>query len=243
MNGANRKTDSFFLIGLLILLLVGFCQTVFAATVSEHQIKQAVKGYIEKNMPWAPGALRLEFVVNPGDQQFSGQKVSWQVQGRQDEDFIGESAFNVRFYDLDSVFLRELPVRVKMEASIDVVVTTKPLSIGTVIGSEDVKQCQRWYSQYPQGVMTDLEEVVGKTLTTQVRANTELTRYALKAARLVRKGSMVKMLAETGTLVVTAIGQSQENGAQGEVIRVKNLSSNKIVYAKVIDPSLVKVEF
>ncbi len=243
MEHRTGKINSLVVIVLALLLATGSCGTLWAATVSEGQIKQVVKAYVEKNMPWGEGALRMEFVYNLADQSFQNQKVVMQVQGRQDEDYIGESAFNVRFYDDNGIFLRELPVRVRMEAALEVVVSAKPLNIGMVIGSDDVKRCQRWYSQYPHGVMTDLEEVVGKTLSTQVRANSEITKYVLKTTRLVRKGSMVKMLAESGTLVVTAIGQSQENGGEGDIIRVKNLSSNRIVYAKVIDPSMVKVEF
>ena len=213
-----------------------------AMTIPESELKQGIKSHIERNMPWEPGGLRIEFPFKISDQELNGKKISWQVHQRQDEDFIGETIFNIRFYD-QGIFVRELPVRVKMEASLSVVVSLKPLSRGTVIGREDVKVCQRWYSQYPQDIINDPEEVIGKVLTTQVRGNGEITKPMLKPSRLIRKGSVVKMLAENGSLVVTAMGLSEENGGQGDVIRVKNLSSNKVVYAKVIDQSLVKVDF
>jgi flagella basal body P-ring formation protein FlgA len=65
----------------------------------------------------------------------------------------------------------------------------------------------------------------------------------LKSAQMVRKGSIVKIMAENGSLLVTTIGLSEDNGGQGDIIKVKNLTSNKIVYAKVIDQALVRVDF
>jgi flagella basal body P-ring formation protein FlgA len=50
-------------------------------------------------------------------------------------------------------------------------------------------------------------------------------------------------MAENGSLLVTTIGLSEDNGGQGDIIKVKNLTSNKIVYAKVIDQALVRVDF
>ena len=243
MNERNAKWMSRAGIFLILFLSIGFWTGASAAVLSEKDMRHIVSAYIEKNMPWNPGALRIEYPMRLQEQQFQEKKITWQVQGRQDDDFIGETIFNIRFYNQEGILIREIPVHTKLEAALDVVVSTKPLSRGTVLEPDDIRLCQRWYNRYPQDVVTDPDDAIGKMLSTQVRSNTEITKSVLKASRLIRKGSIVKMVAESGSLVVTAMGLSQENGGKGDIIRVKNLSSNKVIYAKVIDPSLVKVDF
>jgi len=65
----------------------------------------------------------------------------------------------------------------------------------------------------------------------------------LKMFPLVRRGKMVRIILESGPLTVLTSGQSQEDGARDDLVRVKNLSSSKIIYARVVDDNTVKVEF
>jgi flagella basal body P-ring formation protein FlgA len=215
---------------------------VSAAVVTEGRIREIVKTHIEKNMPWAPGALRIEILYLPTDQQFKGQKITWQVQGRLNEAYIGESFFNVRFYD-GEVFCRQVPVRVRMEAAMDVVVSARPLPRDTVLGPDDVKVVKKWFNRAPRDILSDPEEAIGKNIAAPVRINEEITRAMLKTPRIVKKGSLVRILAESDALVISTMGLSEDNGSRGEIIRVKNLTSNKIVYAKIINEALVRVEF
>ena len=230
-----------------VLLVLALVPAAMAAPTSstiirEAQIRKIVKSYIEKNTCWDPANLRIEFPVRLTDQEFDGKKVSWQVYSRQNEEFIGESIFTVRFYDQD-IFVRELAVPVRMETAVDVVVSARPLPRDAVISRDDVKVVKKWFNRIPQNVLSDPKDAVGKTLVASVGYNTEITKMMLKTTRLVLRGALVKVLAETGSLVITTVGLSENDGGCGDIIRVKNLSSNKTVYAKVIDHALVRVEF
>jgi flagella basal body P-ring formation protein FlgA len=107
-----------------------------------------------------------------------------------------------------------------------------------------VKVVKKWFDSIPpQNLVTQVDDVYGKNIASSVRANCEIMQAMLKSAQMVRKGSIVKIMAENGSLLVTTIGLSEDNGGQGDIIKVKNLTSNKIVYAKVIDQALVRVDF
>lgn len=229
---------------LLVLSLApaGMGAPTSSTIIREAQIRKIVKSYIEKNTCWDPANLRIEFPVRLMDQEFDSKKISWQVQSRQNEEFIGESIFSVRFYDQD-IFVREISVPVRMETAVEVVVSAKPLSRETVINRDDVKVVKKWFNRIPQNVVADPKDAVGKTLTVPIGYNAEITKMMLKTTRMVLRGALVKMMAENGSLVITTIGLSENDGGCGDIIRVKNLSSNKIVYAKVIDHALVRVEF
>lgn len=223
------------------LAAAGLSGFACAATLSEGQIRAIVKSHIEKNMQWDPAAFRIEFPVPLAPQEFKG-KITWQVQERRSEEFIGESVFNVRFYE-NGILVRELPIPVKMEAAQDVLVSTKPLSRETVLGPDDVKIVKKWYVRMPSTVLTDAEEAIGKVLTQSIRANGEITKAMLKTPLMIRRGNIVRIVAESGSLAITTVGLSEDNGGRGDIVRVKNLSSNKIVYAKVVDQALVRVDF
>lgn len=238
----------------ICLVLVGICLFLFfvliadriclaaAGPLTESDIHKIVKAYIEKTMPWHQGTLRLEFLPNNTECDIKGKRLSWQIQSRRNEAFIGESSFNVRFYD-QGVFIKDLPVRVNMEVEMDVVESTKSLGRDTEIRACDVRMTKKWFTEIPENVLSDPEQAVGKVLTTAVRVNAEITRNMLKKATVVKRGAMVKIVAESGPLLITTFGLSEENGGRGDVIRVKNISSNKIIYTKVVDQALVQVTY
>jgi flagella basal body P-ring formation protein FlgA len=60
---------------------------------------------------------------------------------------------------------------------------------------------------------------------------------------LVKKGEMVEVSAADGQLVVTMKALAMQNGAQGEVVTVRNLDSKKDFSAFVIDENRVQVRF
>jgi len=65
----------------------------------------------------------------------------------------------------------------------------------------------------------------------------------LKEIPLVRKGKMVKIVFDNGSVHIVTVGLSEEDGVAGNVVRVKNITSNKIIYARVLSDSVVGIGF
>ena len=122
-----------------------------------------------------------------------GEKITLEVRNHQDESFIGDSTFIVAIYD-DGTLIREIPVRVRMEAALDVVISTKYLQRDSEIGYSDVKLVRKWFSRMPAHVVTQIEDAVGKQLYSDVKQNTEIKRNMLKSVKTIRRGKMVKIL-------------------------------------------------
>ncbi len=59
---------------------------------------------------------------------------------------------------------------------------------------------------------------------------------------VVRARQRVTMTARVGALVVTAAGESHQDGRVGEVIRVENVDSHKVLRARVTGPGRVDIE-
>jgi len=212
------------------------------ASIKGKDLKALVKKYIETNMPWKEENLRIEFLGRIIDPPVQGEKISCQVKSRQDEAYIGDSTFTVGIYD-DGTLVREESVRVRMEVAMAVVVSAKILPRDVEINADDVKFVRKWFNQNPANIVTQMDDVIGKHPYSDIRQNIEIKRNMLKSVKTIKRGKMVKIVLENGPMMIVTFGLSEEDGSRGDFIKVKNISSNKIVYAKVIDDSSVRVDF
>lgn len=124
-----------------------------------------------------------------------------------------------------------------------VVCTSCPLRRYQVIGTQDVKLVKKNVAHVPQQALTDIKDVVGKRTRRSVGANAIVTTRLVEAVPLVKRGDLVTVVAESPTLKITCKGLVREKGYQDDIVMVTNLGSKKVIYAKVVNGSTVKVEF
>jgi flagellar basal body P-ring formation protein FlgA len=60
---------------------------------------------------------------------------------------------------------------------------------------------------------------------------------------LVKQNQLVKMIAQAGPVLITTHGECLTNGRLGETVRVRNLDSKAIVFARVVDRACVQVSY
>jgi flagella basal body P-ring formation protein FlgA len=232
----------------VILLLIAWCGTLGlpedaqGATIRAEEIKAAILLHVENNMPWAPGAIRVDFPGKVADVEVPGEQGKLEVQNRPDEDYIGDAVFSVKLYSGEALY-KEEKVRVVLEVLRDFVVSARFLTRNKSIAADDVRVLRKWVKRIPPNVLTSPADVMGKALTMNLTPNSEITRSNIKAPLLIKKGSVVRILFDNGYLNVTTVGISEEDGVTDALIRVKNVSSNKTIYARVASDSLVKIEF
>lgn len=205
-------------------------------------IKTAVKKYIEANMPWQQGSMRVDFLGRIQDVSLQGEKISYEVKSIREESYIGDSTFTVVVSD-EGTLLREIPVRVRMEVAIEVVVSTKYLHRDSEIGQGDIKLVRKWFTQMPVHVVTNMEDALGKRLYSDVMQNSEIKRNMLKSIKTIKRGKIVKVVLESGPMMIMTFGLCEEDGSRGDFIRVRNTSSNKTIYARIVDDSSVMIEY
>lgn len=229
---------------LLIALacLCGFAPDSGAAPVGEKAIKQAVKKHVEDNAPWPKDRVRVEFFGSMPEVSLPEGSANVQVRSRAGEHYIGRTSFTVRFSKGDTV-VREEAVRVRIEVLTDVVVTTHGIMRDAIIGTDDVTVTSKWMDTATTGILTDSSDVVGKKAVVRLNAGTEVTRQMLRSVPVVKKGEVVRIVLESGPMVISAVGLCQEDGGKGDLVRVQNVASKKTIFARVMGTSLVRVDF
>jgi len=226
----------------LLALLCTFAPVCGASTSGEKAIKEAVRKHVEDNAPWPRERVRVEFFGPMPEVAGPAGQADLKVRSRAGERYIGRTSFTVRFSKGDTV-VREEAVRVRIEVFTDLVVSTREIMRDAVIGSDDVTVTSKWMDTAPAGILTDAAEVVGKKAVMRLNAGTEISRTMLRSAPVVKKGEVVRIVLESGPMVISAVGLCQEDGGKGDLVRVQNISSKKIIFARVMGSSLVRVDF
>jgi len=124
-----------------------------------------------------------------------------------------------------------------------VVCASKNLKKGEIIGKDGVHLIRKNISHLPPDVLKEVGKVVGKTVTHNIRENTCLKEWMLERPPMVDKGDLVTIIAESGNLKVTVLGKVLERGCVGELVKVQNIMSKKEIHAKVVNNSIVRVNF
>jgi len=228
-----------------VVFLFLFSTHLYAATtvvIKGETIKTYVRTYIEKNISWPKNVVRVEFPSTVSDLRLTGKKITCRVLSQRNEDFIGNSSFVFKCYE-NGTFLNGKTVRVKIEVLMDVVVSTKSLHRNIKINRDDVRLAKKWFNRLPSNIISSLDAVVGMKLRTSVKPNAEITGNMVRPIPLVKRGKPVKIIFENGPMRITTLGLSDQDGLYGELIKVRNVSSKNMIYARVMGNSLVKVEF
>ena len=225
-----------------LVLLAVIPATAAAGVIRGQAIEEAIRAYVAKNIFQTGRDTRIDFPGGISDVTLDGEDITWQVQSRRNEDFFGNTSFSVRFYE-DGRLLDEKIIKARLEVLMHVVVSVRSLGRDTVLSPDDVRVMARWFTRPPRNIVSSLDGVVGKKLRTGVSPNTEISRNRLEDVPAVKKGRPVKIIVDNGLMGITTIGISEQDGMHGELVKVKNASSHKTIYARVVDNSLVEVEF
>ena len=210
-----------------------------SVTVSKGEIEKIAKNFILANNPWRENAQIVELkatrsVVLP--------KGSLSYQCLPPRRFIGSFTLPIVFRVNGKIADRVL-VMAKVKARVPVVVSSYPLRRGEVITREKVRVETRELTHVRAGLFTNINEVLGKRMKRTIGANVILHRGLIEIPPLIKRGTRITIMASSQGLIVTAPGQAKENGHLGEMIKVINLLSKRIIYGQVIDEKTVRVDF
>jgi len=114
---------------------------------------------------------------------------------------------------------------------------------GTVIDRGDVVLLRRNTSNLSKAPLMDIHSVLGRTAKRNIAAETCLASWMLEKTTVVEKGDLVKILAESNTIRLSAPGKALMDGDTGDVIRIENLMSEAEIVAEVVDHATVRVNF
>lgn len=84
-----------------------------------------------------------------------------------------------------------------------------------------------------------IDEVVGQASLRPLRPGQVLQKRMLASPVLVKRGDAVVIEARSGPVQVSASGEALEPGRQGDVVRVRNVNTGKVIRARVVEAGTV----
>jgi flagella basal body P-ring formation protein FlgA len=132
-------------------------------------------------------------------------------------------------------------LRARVRAFGDVWVANRFLPRGTLLSQGDLRTERRDLTTLPAGYETDATRLIGKRLRRSLREQAAIPPRALEAPKLVNRGDRVTIVVNHGGMQVTASGTALRDGAQGEYVRVRNETSERIIEGEVVATRRVQV--
>ncbi|MEW6519953.1 MAG: flagellar basal body P-ring formation chaperone FlgA [Thermodesulfobacteriota bacterium] len=123
-----------------------------------------------------------------------------------------------------------------------VILASHHLSRRSIISAADIETDFRDISMLGSSLVSRPDQAIGKQLNKSLRAGDLVFAHLLKNPPAVKRGDQVTIIAKNGGLQVSAPGEVKNAGAIGDTVRVKNLTSRRILQAKVVNEGVVEVE-
>lgn len=142
---------------------------------------------------------------------------------------------------VDGRFYNKSTVRFKVRAYEQVAVISQNLPVKHILTREDLHFEKLDTNRLSPGYITDIEKVLGMETRRLLKSGTPLNVYMLEKPIIIKQMAMINITSKVNGIVVKTSGQALQDGREGNSIRVKNISSNKVVIGKVIDSSTVEV--
>ncbi|MGB7800226.1 flagellar basal body P-ring formation chaperone FlgA [Buttiauxella sp.] len=134
-----------------------------------------------------------------------------------------------------------LTVAVKTAVNVPVLVAAQTLERGQVIAAADVVMRVQDIAPLNGQFFNTPEEVLGQTVKRRISASQVVNVAQLEQPVMVERGQSVLMVARHQGIEASTTGEAMKQGRKGDVIRVRNISSQRTVDAIVVSPGVVQI--
>ena len=185
------------------------------------------------------GEVTLDILAIPADLQVPLGAIQYTIGIPGGVRFAGPTATYVTI-NVDGRRFHSVLVRAEVKRYQQVVVAARPIDAQEIITSEALR-LERMDTGRLASYITDGNQVLGLASRRSVAIGTPITSSMVVKPILIKRGALVTIVARMGDIEVTAAGQALQDGAHGQLIRVQNMNSKRMIAAQVVDASTVLV--
>lgn len=202
---------------LLPLFLLSIALSV-AARQETGPVKKAVEDFLQIQTRGLPG--QASFVIgNIEAQNNLAPCPAFEVSLPPGARAWGNTNVNVRC-QVENGWSIFVSVRIRVLG--EYLVTTRPLSQGQVIVETDLARSRGDLASLPAGIVTDIAQAVGKSMSISVTSGQPLRNDLLKQPMVVQQGQSVRVLSKgPGFQVTSGDGRALNNAIDGQVVQVR----------------------
>lgn len=125
--------------------------------------------------------------------------------------------------------------------TVEVPVLKSRILRGDLIREADLEWVRMKADRVQADVLIDMAELIGKTPRRGIRAGHPIRGNDVTRPLLVEKNSLVTIIHRVPNMMLTAQGKALQNGADGDIVQIRNGRSNQVIEAEVVGPGRVAV--
>lgn len=122
-------------------------------------------------------------------------------------------------------------VRAKVKVTARLPVANRAMKRGEFIGAQDIEWHPVVLGASDRDLLTRTDDIIGRQVSRKLRRHRAIQLHHLNAPQWVNIGDKVIIEARSQGFSANMAGEALESGGEGEAIRVKNLSSGKVITA------------
>jgi flagella basal body P-ring formation protein FlgA len=123
----------------------------------------------------------------------------------------------------------------------EVPVVRRTLDRGMLIRPEDIQMVRLNLFKQPHDVLSALGDVIGLRVKSRLAAGDVIRKSRVAIPPVIDQGKRITLIYRIGNFEASAVGLAMDDGLEGELIRVKNTTSQRVVHARVVDPQTAEV--
>ena len=135
------------------------------------------------------------------------------------------------------------PVRLTgtFDTMVEIPVLKRQVKSGEIIYQEDVEMVKQPARRLRKNTITEVTDIIGKSPKRVITASRAIRSEEIASPIVIKRGAHVTLFFKTPNIEIKTMGEAMENGAQGDVIRIRNLASKQVIDGKVESSDLVRV--
>ena len=226
----------------LITVLIGNPTWAAGQMIKSADIERAGGEYILETLEWNKDRLNIQVVY--GGKQFllpeGNITYDCKLPGRKRR--VGRVHY-LCLLKVDGETRKRLRLYADVKISYDIYRPIRSLKMGHVFQAGDVELTRYMSDHVLRNIISDERDIIGNRLIRNLEEGETILAHMVQKIPLVKNGDRILIIANKGSLRVTAPGVVRQNGFMNDTVRVENLQSKKIILGTVVDSRTVQINF
>jgi flagella basal body P-ring formation protein FlgA len=222
----------------IFVFSVIFLQHAYA-NVTGDSIQQLAKHFVLSNLSLPIENLHVDVLALPDDLNLPdcpATNISYQNPGSQD--VLGQRTLSI---SCEKPYWH-LYVQVNICGKVPVVVSSRAILQNETLDASDLTINDMDSKNLSQPYFTSLDGMAGTRARSYIPAMAVIKPSMVQKQFIIKSGSPVGIVLDSGSVYVRMSGVAVDDGMKGDLIRVRNATSGRIITAKVVNSMIVKVD-
>ncbi len=132
-------------------------------------------------------------------------------------------------------------IMAKVELTKEALVPSQRINAGDIITNAMMTKIYLPESEFVGNFTSEMNEIIGKEARRSLNANRPINPSDLKEPQIIKAKQAITIVVQTPQMQLTAKGRAIEGGSKGDVIKVENIQSGKIIQATIVGTGIAMV--